>query len=215
MTHLHRSTLAGAAAIAIVLAACGSTKTAAPAATTPASTATTIAAATTAAPTTAAAPETTAAATPETSTADTTATTEASAATTAAPADAVAVQLADSALGSILQTSDGKTLYVFSKDSGTTSACSGGCASAWPPLAGTVEPGKGLDGEDFATITRDDGTQQVTFYGHPLYFYAGDSAPGDTAGQGEGGVWYVVGSDGNAIDSDAADATTPATKPGY
>ncbi|HEX5480553.1 MAG TPA: hypothetical protein VFY79_12615 [Dehalococcoidia bacterium] len=80
----------------------------------------------------------------------------------------------------------GMSLYVFQKDTPNSgkSACSGGCSTAWPALtvpAGTQPtPGQGVDG--LATITRDDGTMQVTYDGLPLYYYGGDSAPGDTMG---------------------------------
>ena len=123
---------------------------------------------------------------------------------TAAPT----VQLVKSTLGTILANAKGATLYVFAKDSGDKSACSGGCAAAWPALTGPATPGTGLDAQDFATITRDDGTQQITFYGHPLYTYAGDAVPGDVTGQGSNGVWHVVGADGTPIE-------TAAPVPGY
>ena len=119
------------------------------------------------------------------------------------------MQLVDSDLGKILADSDGKVLYLFTKDSGTTSACAGDCASAWPPLHGPSEPGDGLDDDDFSTITGTDGEPQTTFYGHPLYYFAGDSAPGDVNGQGVGGVWWAVDAEGNAVGADPA-ATTVA-----
>ena len=195
----------GIAVVAIVFTAagCGSDAKSAATAATAATTAATAAA--TAAPTTVAvAPTTVPASTPATTPASTPA---ATAETTAATA-AATVQLVQSTLGTILADAKGNTLYVFMKDSGTTSACSGGCASAWPPLMGATTPGKGLDAEDFATITRDGGTHQVTFYGHPLYTYSGDAAPGDTTGQGSNGVWYVVGVDGKPIE-------TASASPGY
>ena len=95
-----------------------------------------------------------------------------------------------------LTDSAGRTLYLYTKDKGTTSACYGACATAWPPLL-TTGPvsisGKYTVASDLGTITRTDGTKQVTYGGHPLYYYEGDSAPGQTKGQGVGGVWFLIG----------------------
>lgn len=109
---------------------------------------------------------------------------------------AAAVKLGgNSALGKFLVDAKGMSLYTFASDSGGKSACAGSCASHWPPLgmAAGAKPtaGDGVTGK-LATITRDDGTLQVTYNGHPLYYFAGDSAPGDAKGQGLGGVWYVA-----------------------
>jgi predicted lipoprotein with Yx(FWY)xxD motif len=118
-----------------------------------------------------------------------------------APADAPAVSLAKTGLGNVLVDGNGMTLYLFAPDTATTSACKGACASNWPPLTGgTPKLGAGLDAEDFATISRDDGTKQLTFYGHPLYTFVGDQSAGDTTGQGQGGgKWHAVDSDGKPI----------------
>jgi predicted lipoprotein with Yx(FWY)xxD motif len=200
MRHRTTSLSIALAAIVFTAAGCGSdaktASTVAPTtAATAAATATTTAASTTA-PTTAA----TTAAAPTTDAGTTAATTPA--------ASAATVQLVQSSLGTILADAKGSTLYVFTKDSGGTSACSGGCATAWPAFTTAATPGTGLDAEDFGTIARDDGTQQVTFYGHPLYTFAGDAKPGDVTGQGSNGVWFVVGADGTPIE-------TPASVPGY
>lgn len=121
---------------------------------------------------------------------------------TASSPQAVAVKLGTSSLGEILVDGDGKTLYLFKKDTGSTSACTGACTNAWPPLLGSsVTPGAGLDSGDFATITRDDGTTQITFYGHPLYRYAADETAGETTGQGLNGNWYVVSKSGQPVES--------------
>jgi predicted lipoprotein with Yx(FWY)xxD motif len=89
-------------------------------------------------------------------------------------------------LGTILTTLDGYTLYVFANDvaGSGTSACEGGCADAWPPLPVAGEPsgGEGVTGE-LDTITRTDGSVQVTYDGKPLYLFANDAAPGDTNGK--------------------------------
>lgn len=120
----------------------------------------------------------------------------------ASPAAAsVSVDLAKSSLGTILVDGSGRTLYVFTADSNGSSSCSGTCAENWPPLTSDAVPmvGTGLSAADFATITRSDGSHQVTFHGMPLYYFAGDTAAGNTNGQGIGGKWYVVGSDGSLI----------------
>jgi predicted lipoprotein with Yx(FWY)xxD motif len=171
--------------LAVLVAACSSgTATTAP------TTAPT--AAPTAAPTEAASPAASAAASPASSPA---------AASTAAGGP-VSLALADSKLGKILVDSDGKTLYVFLADSGGKSACTGNCVDNWPPLDSSAKPtlGTGLDAGDFASITRsDNGAAQVTFYGMPLYHFAGDQKAGDTNGQGLASKWYVVGADGKPI----------------
>ena len=90
---------------------------------------------------------------------------------------------------------DGKTLYVFKKDGPGVSACSGDCATNWPPFTiaanDTLAPGAGVTGA-LATFKRDDGTMQVTYNGAPLYYFAADKAAGDTNGQGIGGNWFVA-----------------------
>ena len=103
-------------------------------------------------------------------------------------------------LGSVLAGPTGMTLYMFTPDTSTTSACTGQCAANWPALTGALPSlGSGLDASHFGSISRPDGTKQVTFYGHPLYYFAGDQAAGDTKGQGLSGKWYVLGADGNPI----------------
>jgi predicted lipoprotein with Yx(FWY)xxD motif len=116
---------------------------------------------------------------------------------------AAAVSLADSKLGKILVDGKGMTLYIFTPDgTGGKSVCTDKCLASWPALASDAAPtlGTGLDAEDFASITRDDtGAKQVTFYGMPLYYFAGDKAAGDTNGQGLNSKWYVIGADGKPI----------------
>ena len=130
--------------------------------------------------------------------------------TTRAPAAAKAapttVDVANSKLGPILADSHGHSLYLFEADTTSTSTCtSAGCVAEWPPLiaAGAPEAGTGVTAGKLATTTRADGHEQVTYSGHPLYHFAGDSQPGSTAGQGlndNGGKWYVVHTDGTAVD---------------
>jgi predicted lipoprotein with Yx(FWY)xxD motif len=95
-----------------------------------------------------------------------------------------------------LTDSAGRTLYLYTKDKGTTSECYGACATAWPPLLTTgpvTISGQYTVASDLGTTTRTDGTKQVTYGGHPLYYYQGDTAPGQTKGQGVGGVWFLIG----------------------
>jgi predicted lipoprotein with Yx(FWY)xxD motif len=111
------------------------------------------------------------------------------------------VGLASTGLGKVLVNSQGRTLYLFRADHGTTSACSGGCATEWPPLraAGKPKVGSGLQASAVTTIKRSDGNPQVSYHGHPLYTYVGDKNAGDTTGQGInafGAGWYAVTSSG-------------------
>jgi len=117
---------------------------------------------------------------------------------------ATSVAVRASGLGSILTDGGGRTVYLFEKDSGNTSACDSSCASVWPPLLadGGVHAGSGASGGLLATVTRADGTKQVSYNGHPLYYYVGDHAPGDTSGQNLtqfGGGWYVLSPLGTQI----------------
>jgi len=123
------------------------------------------------------------------------------AADTAAAAGATTLQLASSTLGTILVDSDGNTLYLFGNDAPNAPACDTGCLGSWPALIsdGATTVGEGLSLDDVGTVTAADGSTQVTFYGHPLYSFAGDAAPGDVNGQGIGGVWYVLDAEGNAV----------------
>ncbi|MFF9113500.1 hypothetical protein ACF1AY_10855 [Streptomyces sp. NPDC014776] len=108
-------------------------------------------------------------------------------------------------LGTILVDGKGRTLYLFEADKSTTSTCNGPCAAAWPPLLTSGAPSVGGSAQSglLGTSKRSDGKTQVTYHGHPLYSYAGDSKPGDTNGQALnqfGAEWYVVGVSGNKVD---------------
>ena len=100
-----------------------------------------------------------------------------------------------SGLGSLLVDSRGMTLYIFKNDTVVVSNCGVDCASAWPPLtvkAGLTPAGApGVTGR-LAVFKRSDGSEQVTYNGWPLYYYAGDTNPGDANGQGIGGLWFVA-----------------------
>jgi predicted lipoprotein with Yx(FWY)xxD motif len=118
------------------------------------------------------------------------------------------VDVATSGLGQILVDSQGRTLYLFAKDTGTQSECTGACASAWPPLGATGNPtvGGGADAALVASTTRSDASPQITYAGHPLYLFSGDQNPGDTNGEGVvafGASWYAVSPAGTQITGQA------------
>jgi predicted lipoprotein with Yx(FWY)xxD motif len=143
-----------------------------------------------------------------------------SSATTSPPAAAPTndtVQARTTSLGSVLATANGHTLYLFMKDAGGKSACSGTCAQTWPPLTASGSPtaGAGADASKLGTVARDDGTMQVTYAGSPLYLYSKDDGAGDTYGQGVGGVWFAAGPDGKPIASKAAATTTSVRSSSY
>lgn len=124
----------------------------------------------------------------------------------AAPGTATgaAVGTANTGLGQVLVDGDGRTLYLFEADPGGGSACNGGCAGVWPPLTttGTAAAAAGAAAGQLGTVRRADGAMQVTYGGHPLYTFAGDTAPGMTKGQGLdqfGGAWYVLDPSGAPI----------------
>ena len=121
-----------------------------------------------------------------------------------AGADAATIDVAKGDLGSILVDSQGRTLYLFRRDSGTKSACTGACAIDWPPLRATGKPtaGGGATASILAASARSDGKPQITYNGHPLYLFSGDQKPGDTNGEGVnafGGLWYALSSAGNQV----------------
>jgi predicted lipoprotein with Yx(FWY)xxD motif len=126
----------------------------------------------------------------------------AAASQTAAAAAGGTVATASSPLGSILVAQNGMTLYMFARDHGGKSACSGACADFWPPYTGTPKAGAGLTASLLGSTVRTDGSKQVTYDGHPLYTYSGDPAPGATNGQGVdtfGALWWVVAPDGKVV----------------
>ena len=126
-------------------------------------------------------------------------------ATTAAASANAVVKTADSDLGQILTTKDGKTVYGFKMDTNGMSSCVDGCAAAWPPVMvdSTTLPA-GLDADVFAVITRPDGTFQLKAGDWPLYTFMGDMSAGQTNGQGTSGAWFVVKPDGSLNEGDAA-----------
>jgi predicted lipoprotein with Yx(FWY)xxD motif len=131
-----------------------------------------------------------------------------SAATSSAAEDAedAVLTTAESTLGTIVVDAEGMTVYMFDKDTQGSgeSSCTGGCLEAWPPvIAESDSPAvEGVTG-DVATITRDDGTVQVTLDGWPLYYWQDDKAAGDVTGQGVQDVWWVLAPDGSKIQTAA------------
>ena len=120
--------------------------------------------------------------------------------TDAAPAAAGAsIALATSDLGEIITDNAGNTLYLFIPDARGASTCYDQCETNWPVLGEVTDVGDGLDATLLGTSERTNGEVQATYNGWPLYYFANDSAPGDTNGQGVGDIWYVVDASGNAI----------------
>jgi predicted lipoprotein with Yx(FWY)xxD motif len=124
--------------------------------------------------------------------------------TTAAGHPATVGVAGNGGLGKILVDSQGRTLYLFQADHGTKSACTGPCATAWPPLLATDKPvaGSGISAAKLTTAARSDGNRQVVYNGHPLYRFASDQKPGDASGQAVnafGASWFVVSPTGATI----------------
>jgi len=122
------------------------------------------------------------------------------------PTKTATVRVAKTRLGRILVDATGRTLYLFKRDSGASSACSGACAIAWPPLRTGATPAVagGANAALVGTIRRSDGARQVTYHGHPLYLFVKDNKPGDVNGQGLtafGAAWFAVSPAGNQIAS--------------
>jgi len=140
-------------------------------------------------------------------TAATTQTQSTAAAATTAAAPGVTVQAKKGKLGPILAAGPKRlTVYLFEADNGATSACTGACTKVWPPVttAGAPLAAAGATSADLGTITRSDGTKQVTYNGHPLYFFAKDGDAGDSYGEGSnsfGAGWYVIRPNGSKVDN--------------
>src|SRR5688572_2989567 len=124
-------------------------------------------------------------------------------ATTAAPAatGGTTVAVATVPAGDVLVDGEGRTLYIFTKDQGDQTACSGECLTNWPPLKSDAAPtaGSGVDASKLAVAKQADGTSQVTYDGMLLYYFAADTKAGDTKGQGVGDVWWMLSPDGQQI----------------
>jgi predicted lipoprotein with Yx(FWY)xxD motif len=123
---------------------------------------------------------------------------------TQAASGAATIAVRTTPLGRILVDGRGMTLYLFEKDTGMKSTCDGSCAKFWPPVTttGAAKAGSGLDAGKLGTTARADGETEVTYNGHPLYYYAGDKQPGDTTGEGLnafGALWYVLSPAGKEV----------------
>ncbi len=108
-------------------------------------------------------------------------------------------------LGKVLVDSEGMTLYEYTPDKGTTSACYGECESFWPPLMAKGSPtaGEGVMSSGLGTTKRKDGSMQVTYHGHPLYTFAKDSKPGEANGNEFEGIWFVLNEAGEPVKGEA------------
>jgi predicted lipoprotein with Yx(FWY)xxD motif len=109
-----------------------------------------------------------------------------------------------SSLGTFLVDGNGRTLYLWDADHGAMSTCAGECAQDWPPLTTKAKPkaGAGVKASLLGTSKRADGTEEVTYAGHPLYYFAGDTAAGQATGQGSGAFgapWWLVSPAGKAL----------------
>jgi predicted lipoprotein with Yx(FWY)xxD motif len=137
--------------------------------------------------------------------------------TGSSPAAAAANTVKTAQIGgvTVLTSSKGFTLYSFAPDTSTTSKCTGTCAQNWPPVRGPVTAA-GVTGT-FSTIKRSNGSVQATFDGHPLYTFAGDSAPGQANGNGlnaNGGVWHDITTSGTAASAPASGSPSGASGAG-
>ena len=125
-------------------------------------------------------------------------------ATSTGAAGSATVDVGSTNLGSVLADAQGRTLYLFQADSGTTSSCTGSCAVAWPPLRADSQPtvANGVNSSLLGTTPRTDGSAQVTYNGHPLYTFVKDTATGQTNGAGVnafGGLWYALSPAGDQV----------------
>ena len=119
-------------------------------------------------------------------------------------ASGAVVKVTHGAKGAYLTNGSGRALYLWVADKNGKSTCSAACAQAWPPLTtkGTPTGSGGVASAKLTTITRSDGTKQVVYNGHPLYYFAGDTGAGTTTGQGSssfGAKWWLVTPAGAAI----------------
>jgi predicted lipoprotein with Yx(FWY)xxD motif len=126
-------------------------------------------------------------------------------------AKSTSVDVRTTSLGKILVDSQGRTLYLFKKDSGRKSACTGACAKAWPPLRASGKPtaGRGASASKLGTIKRSDGKPQVTYRGHPLYTFVKDTKAGQTNGEGLtafGSSWFALSPAGNQVSKPSSPA---------
>jgi predicted lipoprotein with Yx(FWY)xxD motif len=98
----------------------------------------------------------------------------------------------------VLTGPNGHALYFYDPDTSTASKCTDACATTWPPLVGTPSAGAGLEASELTTMSRSDGSTQVAYDGHPLYYYAKDTDAEDMYGEGVGGVWHLATTTGSS-----------------
>ena len=129
----------------------------------------------------------------------------------------VTLQVKQGSMGAYLTDAAGNSLYVRTTDPANGSSCTGGCASTWPPLvvpAGqSATPGTGVTGM-LGSFKRDDGSTQVTINGMALYHFSGDTAPGQTNGQGFNGIWFLAAPAGGPLGAPASGAPAPSSGTG-
>jgi predicted lipoprotein with Yx(FWY)xxD motif len=126
------------------------------------------------------------------------------------------IKTASSSAGTFLVSGSGRAVYLWVKDTGDMSNCNGACAGAWPPVTttGSATASGGAKASDLGTITRSDGSKQVTYDGHPLYYFAGDSGPGSASGQGSDGFgakWWLVAPTGSDVTASVSTFTAAAS----
>jgi len=122
------------------------------------------------------------------------------------------ITTASSSAGTILTDGSGRAVYLWVADSNGKSVCSGACAGAWPPVmaSGTVTAAGSAKSGDLGSITRSDGSKQVTYNGHPLYYFVGDSGSGTASGQGSdqfGAKWWLVSPAGSDVTASVSSFT--------
>jgi predicted lipoprotein with Yx(FWY)xxD motif len=123
------------------------------------------------------------------------------------------ITTATSSGNTFLTDGSGLAVYLWVKDTGSTSNCTGACAGAWPPVmaTGTVTAAGSAKSSDLSTTTRSDGSKQVTYDGHPLYYFSGDSGAGTATGQGSDGFgakWWLVAPSGSDVTASVSSFTT-------
>jgi predicted lipoprotein with Yx(FWY)xxD motif len=132
---------------------------------------------------------------------------------------AAAISMTTGSLGSYLTGASGRAIYLWDGDHGTRSDCSGACAQAWPPVTVTGAPhaAHGVTASELGTTTRADGAKQVTYHGHPLYYFVADPAAGTTKGQGSdnfGAKWWLVAPSGAPLTKAAPAAGSSSSSAG-
>jgi predicted lipoprotein with Yx(FWY)xxD motif len=134
-------------------------------------------------------------------------------AATGTPSSSVTLDTKSGPAGTYLTDASGKSLYEFASDTGSKSTCTGACVTAWPPLTSSsaVTAGSGVNAGDIGTLTRSDGSMQVTYKSHPLYYFSGDSSAGQTNGQGStafGAKWWLLTPAGAPITTSAGSSSS-------